>query len=511
MTSLSDQIDRFTRHTRAIKTTASSLASQSSQSSSGPFVRAVLHTHLGDLIREVDSSELGLFTLIKTPPAPLHDRDSRVNRVSEIQRTEFSGATPLRRQPRRDESTQDIEPEIFARAALKYIDRYKPIRAMPRAYAQAIGISDRIKVIRDNIASLNHSMQESHSADPTPIKVLLQDEESNIRRFQEKIESLKKWRLSLIEKAPQNQKLLATPGIRNVSRPPTSPQEDKFWNTPATASRTLNFAENLLMDEDVNIGDISILSFSSPLQEATGSLMNDRAGAFSTPLLFSDASDLPSSSTPSSPSTHAGNGKKSASIVDVKELPSSSQHTDLEPELVKSILPDSGRTSLLEHVGQVVQSEGDFSKIKVNNEVERIAAKIWVTVGDVIRPGHPFTVSSPSRKKHPLARETITYLHQLVQTPSSVSDVSVTSGMRNEAPSSQQVSMAYLLICLLSSPNYCLPLNKLKDQLAEKLNAYGSSIMAHGQSSARIIYGCVAKRLVRIDRETGEQMVKFDV
>ena len=51
---------------------------------------------------------------------------------------------------------------------------------------------------------------------------------------------------------------------RKTPKSPTSPQEDKFWNTPGDPSRTLRFSENLL-DEEVNIGDTSTASFGSPI------------------------------------------------------------------------------------------------------------------------------------------------------------------------------------------------------------------------------------------------------
>lgn len=43
-----------------------------------------------------------------------------------------------------------------------------------------------------------------------------------------------------------------------------SPHEDNFWNTTATAARTLRFSDNL-MDENVDLGDVTTTSFISPL------------------------------------------------------------------------------------------------------------------------------------------------------------------------------------------------------------------------------------------------------
>ena len=52
-----------------------------------------------------------------------------------------------------------------------------------------------------------------------------------------------------------------------------------------------------------------------------------------------------------------------------------------------------------------------------------------------------------------------------------------------------------------------MPLHKVKEALAEK--AQGS--LGVGRGTTSVLYGCVAKRLLRIDRGGGEQVVKFDV
>ena len=118
MSALADHIDRFSSTVRSIRTTASALSDPASNSQ-GPFTRSVLKTPLGDLIREIDSSELGLFTLV----IPSHQEKPK----DEITRVEFHGATPLRRPAaaRRDDAMRikEFEPEVYAQAALKYLDR----------------------------------------------------------------------------------------------------------------------------------------------------------------------------------------------------------------------------------------------------------------------------------------------------------------------------------------------------------------------------------------------------
>lgn len=121
MTSLASQIDRFSHNTKAIKaTTATTAISQSTNLSiPGPFTSAVLNAHLGDLIRDIDASELGLFSLTNPTPSNLHEQNIQ---GADVTRVDIPAPTPLRK-PRDISKQSDIEPEIYAQAALKYIGR----------------------------------------------------------------------------------------------------------------------------------------------------------------------------------------------------------------------------------------------------------------------------------------------------------------------------------------------------------------------------------------------------
>lgn len=89
------------------------------------------------------------------------------------------------------------------------------------------------------------------------------------------------------------------------------------------------------------------------------------------------------------------------------------------------------------------------------------------------------------------------------------SSISSTS-IEGNPPTFQQILTAHLLMMLLSaSPHYSMSLNKVKNNLATKAKEGGAS--GAGQSTTRVLYGCVAKRLVKIDRGGGEQIVKFDI
>ncbi|KAF8891670.1 hypothetical protein BD779DRAFT_139438 [Infundibulicybe gibba] len=151
-------------------------------------------------------------------------------------------------------------------------------------------------------------------------------------------------------------------------------------------------------------------------------------------------------------------------------------------------------------------------KIKINSEVEKIVVKIWNAAGDIIMPGHSF--DGTAGRKPPRAKETIAHLQTISQalpSPDSPSASSVSSAVATGStqPSSQQILTAHLLVSLLSSPpQFSLPLSKVKELLAEKA---GLGPTSAGQSSTRVLYGCVAKRLIRIERGGGEQVVKFDI
>jgi hypothetical protein len=124
MPSITDHIDRLTTTMKSVKASASTITQHNRPN---PFTKAVLTTPLGDLIRDIDPSELGLFTLV--PPLRQQPRvNTQAGGPPEITRVEVVSATPLRKHTlarRRDVSVQhkEPEPEVFAEAALKYIDR----------------------------------------------------------------------------------------------------------------------------------------------------------------------------------------------------------------------------------------------------------------------------------------------------------------------------------------------------------------------------------------------------
>lgn len=124
MPSLLDHIDRFSYTAQELR----SSCQQISVNPTGPYVRAALHTRIGDKARDIDASEIGLFTLVTSTAAHTHVVDegevaSAV--VNEVARVEFPGATPLRKPAGvvRGVMKDEKDPEVYAEAALKYLDR----------------------------------------------------------------------------------------------------------------------------------------------------------------------------------------------------------------------------------------------------------------------------------------------------------------------------------------------------------------------------------------------------
>jgi len=69
-------------------------------------------------------------------------------------------------------------------------------------------------------------------------------------------------------------------------------------------------------------------------------------------------------------------------------------------------------------------------------------------------------------------------------------------------PTSQQIATCQLLLTLLVQPGFSMSLGRLKEALAERGGSAGGT---------RMLYACVAKKLIKIERGGGEQVIKFDV
>ncbi|KAH7923946.1 hypothetical protein BV22DRAFT_1014298 [Leucogyrophana mollusca] len=539
MPSLSDQIDHLVSSAKAIRTSAEAITEKNGPGTS-TFTSAVLNTPLGDLIRDIDSSELGLFTIVQpTRPAgqAAPEVDARGVRKGEISRVEFPGATPLRKPPsRRDEVLKpaDFEPEVYAQAALKYLDRYQSIRPMPRARSQVLAIIEQLDDMRDNIRRLNETLQQVTSTGPTsvPISRNVSDEENRIQYLQDRLRELRREKENMLRTTAEvrSQSGRAKPAPKARPPPEPEPQEDMFWNTPAASARTLRFTDNLL-NEEVDLGDVSVMSFTSPVPPprsmltAIGDLGNsggdrsldgpeDVADPRINDSMMSDADandDSIFAPTLDGPDEEEDGNDEGEPTVVLKKAPESPPSTS--PSLVtEGPIGAPPGVSTPPHPASTKPSESAKKpKVRVNNEMERIVGKIWSSVGEIIMPGHPFDTTGGNGTKPPRAKETLAHLQSLSSqeaspaspTGSSLSSLATTAPPSTGQPTTQQILIAHLLLTLLSAqPSFSMPLSRLKEALAEKVGG--------AAGGTRALYGCVAKKLIRIERGGGEQVVKFD-
>ncbi|KAJ7925161.1 hypothetical protein B0H13DRAFT_2183798 [Mycena leptocephala] len=448
-------LDRLAANTQAIRVAASCSLPPS------PFSRAVLDTPLGDLIRDIEPAELGLFT-------------------PQLARVEFHGPAPRKKQ----------DPEVYAQAAFTYIDRYNTIRPMPRAYAQVVAILDQLAATRENIRALTAALEQIQ---PSELKPLADQEEQRVRDLQARLADLKQ-RKDAAAAQPKPRKRLLRPKPA-APEPPSTPVQsssklDETFHTPAAAARTLRFTDNLLMDEQVDLADVSISTPVAPSRiQERGSIVDN---------------------------SEDESGEESAEESAAESLDEPPEEDDPTVVLPKpAVTPsESPPTSPVQPPAIDTPKKG---KLRVNTEVERIVAKIWLSAGDLIMPGHPFDTSGTgSGSKPPRAKETIAHLQAiatLTPTPSSPSTtISSLTAPVSTAPTPQQILTAHLLLSLLNTgPQFSMPLNKVKEMLTTKASTSGGGgIILGGQSTTRVLYACVAKRLLKIERG-GEQIVKFDV
>ncbi|KIJ67538.1 hypothetical protein HYDPIDRAFT_25978 [Hydnomerulius pinastri MD-312] len=536
MPSLSDQIDHLSTTAKAIRTSAAAIVPSEDNTApyAIPFTRAVLDTALGDLIRDIDASELGLFTLVPAPDADVRKQPENSTRRGEISRAEFPGATPLRKQPtRRDEifKPKEYEPEVYARAAMKYLDRYQSIRPMPRARSQVIALIEQLDEARENIRQLNETLQELTSSGPasatTPQLSSVALEEQRINDLQTRLAELRQQKDTLLrsnERQP-NSKPKAPPKPISKAPPAPSPQpeshEDAFWSTPAASGRTLRFTDKLL-EEEPDFGEVSVLSFDSPGPAPPRSVFANLAAGEK----LGDG-DL---GTNADDSIFDGDGPAADEADDDNDdqqdqstLPEASIIEAVDEEAPEEDVDDGEQTVVLKKVPSPPPNDSPASpppsgtqrgistpsadtnpapdtvsktpKVRVTAELERITTKVWSTVGEIIMPGNPFS----SGTKPPRAKETLALIQSLAtQSPSPASPTSSSISSlapANAGPTPHQVNTAQLLHTLLAAPNHAMPLNTLKAAIG----------------GTRALYACVAKKLIRIDRGGGEQVVLFDV
>ncbi|KAF5311267.1 hypothetical protein D9758_018758 [Tetrapyrgos nigripes] len=327
------------------------------------------------------------------------------------------------------------------------------------------------------MSRIERNVETNRIAEAPSVQAIADEEEKRVEDLREQIaECLKRLHQKEVLTARKARMRLPSPSKKlavdySSRKPPPSKEdraEEEFWNTPSNKGRTFVLNDNLLMTRRLTLG--------------TSDLEDEAEGE--TP--------------PDSPTQRVKVPPRSPTPQ--PELPTTPPETTLEEASAQPSDPPP--------------REAKEPKPHINVETERIAAKMWATVGDIIMPGNLFS-TAPGKEKPPEAKATIAhlrYLSSLTPVPASpvqsVSSLS-TAARANAPPTPQQILTATLLFALLSAPGHSLSLNKVKEVITAKASTSGSAAMVAGHT--RILYGCVAKRLLKIDRGSGEQIVKFDI
>ncbi|KAF8629183.1 hypothetical protein AX17_005768 [Amanita inopinata Kibby_2008] len=391
MASLSDQIDRFSRSTKAIKTTAEQIAlangrfTLSSIGVAGPFARAVLNTHLGDLIRDVDPSELGLFQLADSSKPPNNERvGSKSSFTPGITRVEFGNATPLRRTvARRDEPVKlSIEPDVYARAAIKYIDRYDRTRPMPRARSQVAAILQQLGDVRQNMRALAQSLEQVHTTEVPPPRLFTQDEELRVEELKAEIAILKRRKqAALAQQRSAHRRSGELQSIHKGGILPDlmlqTPPKNGFELTPAKA---LDFNDNL-MDEVINLSNVTDTSLlpHGPISPSFDKSLEDIATLTSSGTYEQNITgSIPAPDTEDRVENEKIDGGR-AMTLDIQSGPSPPECDNEQVLAPKEVNTDGflmgPETPVVSHY-----------RIRMNADIKRIVTKIWQTASDVIAP-----------------------------------------------------------------------------------------------------------------------------
>ena len=155
---------------------------------------------------------------------------------------------------------------------------------------------------------------------------------------------------------------------------PSSPQEEKFLTTPLGPSRTLHFTDNL-MDEHVDLGDISTTSFQSPLPVQPASKLGQLGtlgdtALFDTPFMSSLTPEKDKDRDDDEQEQEDGCKGNSTLRADPPATPTVAPHIDNKDMNKK---PDN----------QTAETPSRQRRIRVNIEVERIIVSMKCILSDI--------------------------------------------------------------------------------------------------------------------------------
>ncbi|KAK0485657.1 hypothetical protein IW261DRAFT_739447 [Armillaria novae-zelandiae] len=261
---------------------------------------------------------------------------------------------------------------------------------MPRAYSQVVALLEEIQLARNGIQETTELLQSNQFTDGPSIKSMIDNEERSFHHYQKKLDALRKRRDLLVTQVKRTSRTTSTGRKSTPLRPitPVAPshadeEEESFWATPGRA-----FASENLLHEQVDIGDLSVASMSSPSVPSPSTRTRRRSTPQPLVEVIEDPQDACESRDQSSVLEDALD-----KTIEVAATPASRS-----PEHLAGNVP-------VAHVHEP-ETPGTNARLRVNTEVERIVAKIWATMGDVIMPGHPYRTAGDGSKP-PRAKQTM--------------------------------------------------------------------------------------------------------
>ena len=179
--------------------------------------------------------------------------------------------------------------------------------------------------------------------------------------------------------APVSDDSANTPGPPNATAP--DPQEDSFWTTPG-ARRTLQFKNELLVDEDVDLGNVTS-SFSTPVVPFNSSAL--RSVPTELPLQEEGATDdmAPEDLSTLEDTFDRESGARDSSIDIAEQVDGRTigvKYRPVQPSPLSAPPPSSEPSTPVASTGQLTSSSAaenlghthSAKKIRVTRDVERI-------------------------------------------------------------------------------------------------------------------------------------------
>ncbi|KZS96233.1 hypothetical protein SISNIDRAFT_547707 [Sistotremastrum niveocremeum HHB9708] len=535
MPSLNDTIDRLSYVATSIRTTSE----QTGTTKPGPFYTALFNPVIQEVIRDLDDSELGLFTLDHANGVVAQDPDPTLSRKR------FTAATPLRKRP---DVTRELDGEVYAEAALKYIDRYQSVKSMPQMRAHLLHVLNRMSELHESIREYHDTLQKTQKLQASSPRTRARYEEKRVQELQERILVLKKRKALLLarsgshpdESATSESIVESSPLLPKSSKPKPAnlPEHVPSRNHAPRVSHGL---DQLLANEKGPSVTDSPITKSSWSNFAKGTAQDDEDEfwgstedpSMAKPSNLGPAKFIARSKSPSPPPS-LPDAPEDVEVGDVTVTPTrvrlspSPPPPPLQrqttpplppvPEPPIAVAEGVEEPSLPPVESEVVAEppppsvSKKLKEFKVTMEMEEIVSKIWTTLGETLFPTHQ---GKPLR-----AKETLSLLLNLQTlpppppSPSSVSSLATASPIKAAAATSSQIVTSYMLLNLLSlPPQYSLPLTKLKEAVSARIIDEGHEGKAGytAEDVRRSLYNCVGKKLLKFERGKGAQIVEFDL